>query len=161
MMDVLRTWFAGLRPREQWSVVTLALALALYLPYRGLWVPLARDHAAVSQQNAVLAQSLLRVDALAAQLRARRAQETRIPTQRNLNALVNQSTLQFGLQVARLQPNSRGEIEVRLDNAPLPALLRWLHHLEQEQALPLIELALSQTVQDGRVNATIRIGPAA
>lgn len=159
-MSKLRDSFARLSQRDQISLLVLCIALLLYLPYRWLWLPLAEQRAAVVQQNRVLAESLLKVDLLSAQLQksASTSGETTAVNAGSLTATVSQTTGRFGVSVARLQPNGRGELEVRLDDAPLPGLLRWLHHLEQEQALTVIELSTTQTAAAGRVNATVRLG---
>jgi general secretion pathway protein M len=161
-MSALRERFRALSQRDQLSLVVLGIALLLYLCYRLLWLPVADQRAAVERQNRVLAETLLRVDLLSAQLqRAGLAQGVNDgPSAASLTAVVSQTAPRFGVRVARLQPNSRGELEVRLDDAPLPGLLRWLHHLEQEQAVTLIELSTTQTASAGRVNATFRLGAA-
>ncbi|MCB1697581.1 MAG: type II secretion system protein M, partial [Halioglobus sp.] len=81
-------------------------------------------------------------------------------SQRNLTALVNQSTGRHGLQVSRLQPNSRGDIQVRLENAVFDDLLAWLDELENREGLLVTEVAITQSGTTGRVNATIRIAQA-
>lgn len=161
-MSTLRDRFASLSHRDQLSLIVLSAVVLLYLCYRLLWLPVAEQRVAVQQQNRVLAETLLRIDLLSAQLQqaglAQSASDG--PSAASLTAVVSQTSARFGVRVARLQPNSRGELEVRLDDVPLPGLLRWLHHLEQEQALTLIELSTTQTAAAGRVNATLRLGGA-
>jgi type II secretory pathway component PulM len=77
--------------------------------------------------------------------------------QRNLTALVNQSTNRYGLQVSRLQPNSRGDIQVRLENAVFDDLVAWLDEIENREGLLVTEVAITRTGSSGRVNASIRI----
>jgi len=64
------------------------------------------------------------------------------------------------LQVSRLQPNSRGEIQVRLENAAFDDLLQWLHQMEYREGLLVREVSVTQTGAVGRVNATVLIGQA-
>ena len=101
---------------------------------------------------------LQRVDALAAELRERRrsAGDGRAAAP-NLTAQLNASADRFGLQIARLQPNSRGAVQLRFEGALLDALLRWIHHLETVEGLLLEELSISQTSSAGVVGATLRV----
>ena len=79
---------------------------------------------------------------------------------RNLTAEINESTGRFQLPVMRLQPNSRGEIQVRLENAPFDKVLQWLHEMEFGKGLLVREVSLTQTGTDGRVNVTVRVAQA-
>jgi type II secretory pathway component PulM len=81
-------------------------------------------------------------------------------TRRNLTSLINQSTARQQLQVTRLQPNSRGEIQVRLEAAAFDDLLLWLYEMEHAQALLVREVSITQAGSAGRVNATVRIAQA-
>jgi type II secretory pathway component PulM len=64
------------------------------------------------------------------------------------------------LQVSRLQPNSRGDIQVRLENAVFDDLLAWLDDVENREGLLVTEIAITRSGATGRVNATIRIAQA-
>jgi len=95
-----------------------------------------------------------------AEPRAVRESDARPGRQRNLTSLINQSTARQALQVSRLQPNSRGEIQVRLESAAFDALLAWLYELEYREGLLVREVSITQSGTSGRVNATIRVAQA-
>jgi general secretion pathway protein M len=155
----LREWFGGLNQREQLSVLALGLALILYLLYMLAWAPLAERREQLAQQNAGTAESLQRVDAMVSEImRLRGAGAGAGPAQRNLTALVNASTARYQLQVSRLQPNSRGDIQVRLESASFDDLVAWLDELENREGLLVSEVSITQSGSPGRVNATVRIG---
>jgi len=153
----LKEWFAGLNQREQLSLIALAFAVTLYLLYLLAWAPLAARRAQLATQNEGVAQSLQRVDAMVSEIMRLRDGGTAATTGRNLTVLVNQSTGRHGLQVSRLQPNSRGDIQVRLENAVFDDLLAWLDEVENREGLLVTEVAITQSGTTGRVNATIRI----
>jgi type II secretory pathway component PulM len=154
----LKEWFSGLNQREQLSVVALGCALVLYLLYMLAWRPLAERREQLAVQNTSVAQSLQRVDAMVSEIiRLRDSGGANTTSQRNLTALVNQSTSRHALQVSRLQPNSRGDIQVRLENAVFDDLLAWLDELENREGLLVAEVAITQSGTTGRVNATVRI----
>lgn len=156
----MRSWFLQLNQREQLSVLVLGLVIGLYLLYMLLWSPLdgARDR--LAQQNEGVATSLQRVDAMVSEITRLRESGARPGARRNLTSLVNQSTSALGLPVSRLQPNSRGEIQVRLENAAFDDLLAWLYQMEYREGLLVREVSVTQAGSVGRVNATVRIAQA-
>jgi general secretion pathway protein M len=156
----LKEWFAGLDQREQLSLVVLGFALGVYVLYMLAWVPLAERRDQLRVQNQSAAESLQRVDAMASEILRLRAGGGVNTAQRNLTALVNQSTGRHNLQVSRLQPNSRGDIQVRLENAVFDDLLAWLDEVENREGLLVTEVAITQAGSAGRVNATVRIAQA-
>jgi type II secretory pathway component PulM len=64
------------------------------------------------------------------------------------------------LPVIRLQPNSRGEIQVRVENASFDDVIKWLHEMESGEGLLVREVSLTQANAAGRVNVTVRIAEA-
>lgn len=156
----MKQWFADLNQREQLSVLVLAIALGLYLLYMLAWLPLAEQREQLAQQNQGIATSLERVDAMVSEIMLLREGQGPGNSQRNLTSLINQSTGRHGLQVTRLQPNSRGDIQVRLEGAAFDKVLGWLDEVENREGLLVTEVAITQAGSVGRVNATIRISQA-
>jgi type II secretory pathway component PulM len=153
----LKEWFTGLNQREQLSLIALGFALGLYLLYILAWAPLAERRAQLELQNQGAAQSLQRVDAMVSEIMRLRDGGVASSAGRNLTALVNQSTGRHSLQVSRLQPNTRGDIQVRLENAVFDDLLAWLDDIENREGLLVTEVAITPAGSPGRVNASIRI----
>jgi len=156
----LKAWFLQFNQREQLSLLVLALALALYLLYQLVWSPLDERRDQLALQNRGVAESLQRVDVMVSELVQLRDSDTRATTRRNLTSLVNQSTSRWELQVNRLQPNSRGELQVRLESAAFDDLLAWLHDLEFREGLLVREVSITESGAAGRVNATVRVAQA-
>ena len=154
----MQAWFARLDRREQLSLLVLAAVLILYLVWVLLWSPVVAMRDSMLAQNTATAAALVRVDTLVAELQQARASSGPGGQRSNLAAVVNQSTTRFGLPINRLQPGSRGDLQVRLENASFADLVAWLHHLELAEGLLLDEVAITQAGSAGFVNATIRIG---
>ena len=154
----MRAWFLRFSLREQVYLLCMAAALGLYGLFTLVLGPLAAARESAQNRNQVTMQVLQRVDALTAELRERRrsAGDGR-PAGPNLTAPLNASADRFALQIARLQPNSRGAVQLRFEGASLDALLRWIHHLETAQRLLIEELSISQTGSAGVVSATLRV----
>ncbi|MDX1732821.1 MAG: type II secretion system protein M [Halioglobus sp.] len=156
----MKAWFAALEQREQLSLLVLAAAVFVYLLYMLVWTPLDNRRDDLAQQNTVIAESLTRVDAMASELLQLRESGSARGPRRNLASVINESTGRQQLPVSRLQPNSRGEIQVRLENAVFDDLLGWLHEMEYKEGLLVREVSITQTGSVGRVNATVRIAQA-
>ena len=156
----MKAWFLSLNQREQLSVMILAVVLGLYGLYMFAWSPLAERRNDLALQNTAVAESLSRVDAMVSELMALRQNGAKSNTRRNLTSLISQSTRSLKLPVSRLQPNARGEVQVRLENASFDDLLTWLHQMEYQESLLVHEVSITESGSVGRVNATVRIGQA-
>ena len=156
----MKEWYAGLNQREQLSLLIMSGALVLYLLYMFLWSPLIEKRERLEVQNQGIAGSLQRVDAMASEVVRLREGGSQTGARRNLTSLINGSTGRHKLQVNRLQPNSRGEIQVRMESASFDDLLAWLHEMEYVEGLLVREVSITQAGAVGRVNATVRIAQA-
>lgn len=156
----MKAWFVRLNQREQLSLLVMGVALVAYLLYVAVWSPLDRRRDQLEAQNRSVAESLQRVDAMVSEIIRLRDSDARPGQRRNLTSLINQSTARRELQVSRLQPNSRGEIQVRLESAAFDDMLAWLYDLESREGLLVREVSITQSGASGRVNATVRIAQA-
>jgi general secretion pathway protein M len=153
----MKQWFTGLTEREQLSLLIMGLAVALYLAFVIVIAPLSQARDRMVVQNRGVAESLQRVEVLVSQILHLRETGNGSSTNRNLASLVNRSTSSYQLQVNRLQPNSRGELQVRLENAVFDDLIAWLYQVEYKEGLRVLETSITQAGTVGRVNATVRL----
>lgn len=156
----MKDWFIQRNQREQVSLLVLAFALGLYLLYMLIWSPLDSMRDKLEVQNMGVATTLQRVDAMVSEVMQLRDGGARTSSRRNLTSLINKSTSRLELQVSRLQPNARGEIQVRLESAAFDTVLLWLHEVEYREGLLVREVSITQAGPAGRVNATVRIAQA-
>ncbi len=153
----MNSWYTGLNRREQLSLLVIAAVVGLYLAYVVLWSPLMNSRDEMVLRNQSMASSLARVDAMVSEVLLLRQNGGGGTAKRNLTALINQSTKRMNLQLSRLQPNSRGELQVRLENASFDDILAWLYDMEYSQGLMVREVSLTRSGAAGRVNASIRL----
>jgi type II secretory pathway component PulM len=156
----MKEWFAQLNQREQMSLLLLGLALGLYLIYMFVWLPLDARREQLALQNTAIAESQVRVDAMVSEVLQLRQSGAQSGARRNLMSVINESTGRLQLPVIRLQPNSRGEIQVRVENASFDDVLKWLYEMEYAEGLLVREVSLTQASTVGRVNVTVRIAEA-
>jgi type II secretory pathway component PulM len=156
----MKEWFAQLNQREQMSVLALGIVVGIYLVYILVWSPLATKRDELAVQNTAIAESQVRVDAMVSELMQIRQSGVKTGTKRNLTSVINESTSRLQLPVIRLQPNSRGEIQVRLENAVFDDVLKWLYEIEYTEHMLVREVSLTQSNTAGLVNVTARIAEA-
>ncbi len=154
---MIRQWFSRFTAREQVSLLVLVATLAVFVAYHLIWSPVGAARDEMVRRNLASAESLQRVSAMVSEIAQRRESGDSGSQGRSITALVNQSSLEQGLTVTRLQPNSRGEVQVRFEAAAFDALMRWLYQLESGEGALVTELSLSESGTPGRVNATVRV----
>jgi general secretion pathway protein M len=156
----VKEWFSQLNQREQLSLLLLSLALLVYLLYILVLSPLESEREQLMAQNSAVIESQGRVDAMVSQLLQLREGGAKAGAKRNLTSVINQSTSRLQLPVMRLQPNSRGEIQVRIENASFNDVLKWLNEMEYTESLLVREVSVTPAASAGRINITVRIAEA-
>lgn len=153
----MNKWLLRFNTREQLSLLIMSAAVALYVLFAWVWAPLdsARDDMALRNQSTV--ELLQRVDAMVSEVQALKAAGGGKARQRNLTSLINQTTRSQNLSVTRLQPNSRGDIQVRMEGAPFDDVMTWLHVIELRERLVIQELSLTKAGGSGLINLTVRL----
>jgi type II secretory pathway component PulM len=154
-------WLERFTPREQLSLFLMGLVVIAWAAWMLLWSPLRDARSELARRNEATAVVLQRVDAMVSEILALRESGSGSGQRGNLVTLINRSTGAAGLAVSRLQPNSRGEVQVRFEAAVFDDLLGWLYRLESEQGVIVGEVAISRAGTPGRVNATVRLGQGA
>ena len=157
----MKDWFSRYNQREQLSLLLLAVAVACYLLFFVVWSPITSMREEMVARNESASEVLQRVDAMVSEVIRLRSSGEGTTRKRNLTSLINQSTSRLDLPVSRLQPNSRGEIQVRLENAAFEDIIRWLYDMEYNEGLMVREVSITQSGVVGRVNASVRIAQGA
>jgi general secretion pathway protein M len=153
----LKEWFQKFTQREQVYLLAVGLVVLLYLLLVVLWQPLSHKRDEMAIRNVQVAEQLARVQALASELQQLKAGGgTR--NKLNMNELINNSTNKYGIRPSRIQPNSRGETQIRFEDVGFTPLLRWLHEIEGAESILVREVAINQGDRGGVVKATIRLG---
>ena len=156
----VQEWFQKYTQREQIYLLAVAAAVTLYLPLVLIWQPVAGMRNDMAARNMQVAEQLARVKSMAGELQALKSSgsgQRRV----NMTELRNSSTNQCGSRPSRIQPNSRGETQLRFESVEFAKLLQWLHGIESTEGVVIREVAISQGDRGGIVKATIRLGQGA
>ena len=153
----MRSWFESLTRRDQMAVLGLVAALGLWAFVQLIFIELDGRRAHLLERNDALALQLNRIDVKVEQLAALREGGS---AKVNLTRTLNQASEASSLAVKRLQPNSRGEVQIRFEGADFDALLRFLEQVEGVSGLTVLDASISSAGDRGGVNATLRISGA-
>jgi type II secretory pathway component PulM len=152
----MKNWFMAQTTRDQLALLALALAVGLWLLFTLVLAPVSQSRSAMESNNRNASELLNRVDAKVTELIALRGSQQG-GASGNLSAQISRSAEATGLTISRLQPNSRGEVQVRFEGVDFDRLLSWLAAVEGDLQLLVIDASISQAGQSGGVNATLRL----
>ena len=151
----MRQWFESLPSRDQIALMALVAALGLWLFVQLIFIELDGRRDRLTQSNQALTEKLIRVDLKVEQLAALRAggRDQKL----NLTRALSQASEANGLAVKRLQPNSRGEVQIRFEGVAFDNLLQFLQQIEGVSGLAVLDASVSSAGRNGGVNATFRV----
>jgi len=152
---MIRQWFESLSARDQIALMILGAAVGLWAFVFLIFIELDGRRERLVDGNQALAQKLHRVDLKVEQLAVLR--EGGGDGQVNLTRTLSQASETHGLTVKRLQPNSRGEVQLRFEGVTFDGLLQFLEQIEGSAGLVVKEASISSAGRSGGVNATLRI----
>ena len=142
--------------REQIYVLVMVAAVGLWLLFTFALAPASAAREAMKASNESAINLLARVDAKATEL-IRIRQEGSTQNNGSLVSAVSRSSELAGLPVRRLQPNRRGEVQVRYEAVDYDDLARWLYQVEMVEGLVVVEASITQAGRSGGVNASVRV----
>ena len=153
---IVRDWFTDRPRREQLYLLLMVFAVGVWLIVQLIMLPASAAKQQMARNNELASEVLTRVDAKATRLIALRS-ATESSDRSSLTAAISRISKLEGLVVRRLQPNSRGEVQVRFESIEYDALVKWLYRLEVTEGLLVIDAAIVRGSGSGGVNATMRV----
>jgi len=73
-----------------------------------------------------------------------------VKQQGSLTDVVSQTARTYQVQVSRMQPQN-DQLQLSVDDLPFDQLLRWLHDLQFQQGVTLVQLDIAQAEVAGQV----------
>jgi len=152
----MRDWFNAQNQRDQLALMVLMAAVVLYSLVSFVLMPASAARSQMAANNTAALAQLARVEAKVSQLLDLRARSESGQNQ-NLSSTLSAAAQNAGLIVKRLQPNSRGEVQVRFESVEFDALLQWLQTIEGNEGLRIVDASVSDAGRSGGVNATLQV----
>lgn len=129
----MRAWFEGRTRREQVLLTLMAVALAAFLLWFGLYRPLAHVRAEAARRLDRAAAEAAEVDRAAARLRALgAAARVRPAASADPAQAVNAAASVAGLTLARVEPDPSGGVQVAVAGVSPSQLFPWLAALQTD-----------------------------
>ena len=140
-------WWQGLQPREQRLVLITAVVVVIGVLYWGIWQPWQQYQSNQQQRLTVAQQQLEQLNAAIPQLKA--AKQTG-RSGGSLAQIITQSARSNGVSVSRMQPQA-DQLTLVLDDVSFDQLLSWLHNLQYQHGVRLVNLELASADKPGIV----------
>ena len=140
------------------ALMILAAVLGVWVFIQTIFVQLDGRRERLTASNEALVLKLSRIDLKVEQLAALRSAGGGV--QVNLTRTLSQLSETLGLSVKRLQPNSRGEVQIRFEGVAFDGLLQFLEQIDGSSGLVVIDGSISSAGDNGGVNATLRVSGA-
>lgn len=157
-MNAVFNWLSRYNRREQTLLLIGAVGVLLFVFWKAVLVPVGDWKAQQMMSNRAVSQALGRVELLAAQIeQARRTAESAGDGGGNLSALVDSSLRSNNLSMSGFQPGTGGQVRVRLDEVPYARFMQWLHDMEYQHGVSVVDFSMAGTSTEGRVTVNIRL----
>lgn len=141
------TWWLGLQQREQRLVGAAALVLLIGAFYWLLWQPLHQSREQQQQRLVAAERQLQQLQRLAPQLSAS-AKVSR--SDGSVAQIISNSARSNAIKVSRMQPQNN-QLTLVLEDVSFDALLTWLHALQYQHGVKLVNLDLATADAPGLV----------
>lgn len=142
-MQQLHSWWLSLQKREQQLLLGAGVTLVIAAFYWLLWAPLHLSYQTQQQQLQQLSQQLL-------QVRSYPLISTQTKVQGSLTDLISSSARSHKIQVSRMQPQN-DQMQVMLNDISFDQLLAWLHELQYQHNVSIVQLDLAVADAPGMV----------
>ena len=155
-MNRIRSWYAGLQPREQRVVAVGAVSLGLIILIVGILMPLQFKLSRTRQDNDTRRQDLAWMRVNADEVRSA-ASQMPANTGEAPVVLVDRVGRESGLATALrgTQPNGTGGVRVQLEAAPFDTMVGWLATLDRRYGFAIDSITVDRAAAPGMVNANI------
>ncbi|MDR7121701.1 type II secretion system protein M [Rheinheimera soli] len=143
MQQQLQRWWQSLQKREQQLVLGAGVTLALAAFYWLLWAPLHLNYQSQQVQLQQVSQQLLQVSNFP-------VVSTQTKVQGSLTDIISSSARTHKIQVSRMQPQN-DQMQVMLNDISFDQLLTWLHALQYQHNVSIVQLDLAVADAPGMV----------
>ncbi len=142
-MKQLQSWWQSLQKREQQLLLGAAITLVVGAFYWLLWQPLHQSYQSQQQQLQVLEQQLQ-------QVRSFPVVAAQPKIQGSLTDIISSSARVHKVQVSRMQPQN-DQMQVMLNDISFEQLLAWLHELQYQHNVSIVQLDIAAADAPGIV----------
>jgi len=143
--------------REQVALLSLALAVVLFIVWIAVLAPIQKKRNQLAAANTAATQTLGKVQLMTAQIQQLRAMGAQSASGDNISGLIDSSLRDNGITMTGFQPGTGGEVRVRLDKASYSSLMQWLYEVEFKHRISVRDLSIASTNDPGIVTVNVRL----
>jgi general secretion pathway protein M len=148
MKQQFLSWWFSLQQREQRLVAGAAVVCAIAVFYWMIWQPLHQANVTQQQKVQLAKRQLAELQQLLPKLKA--AGETAQRSGGSLPQIISNSARGAGISVSRMQPQN-DQLTMVLEDVSFAQLLAWLHTLQYQHGVNLINLDVAIADKPGIV----------
>lgn len=148
MKQQIINWWASLQPREQRLVSVASVAVVIGAFYWLIWQPLHQANERQQQKVQAAQRQLTELQQALPQLKASGGAKVR--SSGSLSQIISNSARSAGVSVSRMQPQNE-QLTLVLDDLSFEQLLGWLHSLQYQHGITVINLDVANTDTPGIV----------
>ncbi len=146
-MKQWQLYWASLQQREQQLLTMAAVVCGLAAFYWLVWQPL---HQSRQSQQLAVQTAQQQLVWLQTQLPKLSQTGTAVRSSSSLTEVISQSAREFNIQVSRMQPQNE-QLQLSLEDVPFEPLLSWLHQLQYQHGLRLVQFEVAAADVPGTV----------
>lgn len=157
MIDFVRTWFNALSSREKILISVLALLLASFIGFYGVFKPFvgAMNTAELRYQEAVERKGRIEVKSSLFDKAGEGSEKKEKSASGSIQAIISLSAGEAGFATSAINAQSDGSITMTVDSAKPTALFRWIALLEQ-RGIMVSEMS-ANPVSNETITATVQL----
>ncbi|MET0293855.1 MAG: type II secretion system protein M [Phenylobacterium sp.] len=150
----MTAWWSFRTPRERLMLSALAIVLALFALWYGLYAPLLAMRGEAQARYAKAISEQAQLHATVRQIRTLSA-AAKPPSQLAPEEAIRTTASAAGLEVERVEPDPDGGLRVAIAGAPATSLFPWLAVLQREHGLAAKTLVVVKGDNGLRLDATL------
>lgn len=148
MKQQFLSWWAGLQQREQQLLAWAAVVVCIGLFYWLLWQPLHQTNTQQQQRVQAAERQLSQLQQVLPQLKAAGTKTAR--SGGSIQQIISNSARSAGVNVSRMQPQNE-QLTLVLEDLSFEKLLGWLHTLQYQHGVRLVNLDVATADKPGIV----------
>ena len=149
-------WYFAKSSSDQLVLAVIAVCVVLLLGWALIWKPVSDWENGARKRFEVNQDSLDYLKSQESTARRAATSARQGGGERQLLPVVSNAARVAGVQLSRFTPEADGSVSVVLQNQPFDEVMRWLHGLENNNQVYVVQAAID--LEDaGRVNARFRL----
>ena len=154
-------YFNSLALREQLLLISCSVVAALYLLLSVVLEPKLSERDQLRSLNSELNENIAVLHQAAADWQGLQIGYVtdNVIAESEVNRMIEQAVSKFGLKIKRFQPGNNNDWTVWLEKANFTSAAKWIHYLENNLEINLLNAKIVSAKETGKVDLQVRLKP--